>query len=145
MRLKLKNELYHIIAEHSGQDFDKVWKDSDRDYWILEEAKSYGMIDEVLEKNNGRRKSFCSFCSRNKQDTNILIAGNSAHICDACITQANNIVQQDLLSASKISNDFNLLKQEKIKDYLDDYIIGQDEVKKVISVGIQSLQTFNAT
>ena len=48
---KLKNELYHIIAEHSGQDFDKVWKDSDRDYWMTsEEAKSYGMIDEVLDR-----------------------------------------------------------------------------------------------
>ena len=81
-------------------------------------------------------KVICSFCSRNKQDTNILIAGNSAHICDACITQANNIVQQDLLSASKISNDFNLLKPRKIKDYLDEYIIGQDEVKKVISVAV---------
>ena len=81
-------------------------------------------------------KVICSFCSRNKQDTNILIAGNSAHICDACITQANNIVQQDLLSESKISNDFNLLKPRKIKDYLDEYIIGQDEVKKVISVAV---------
>ena len=48
---KLKNELYEIIADHSGQDFDKVWKDSDRDYWMTaEEAKAYGMIDEVLER-----------------------------------------------------------------------------------------------
>tara|TARA_B100001142_G_scaffold66796_3_gene66519 strand:- start:477 stop:1151 length:675 start_codon:yes stop_codon:yes gene_type:complete len=49
---KLKNELYEIIADHSGQDFDKVWKDSDRDYWMTaDEAKEYGMIDEVLIKN----------------------------------------------------------------------------------------------
>ena len=49
---KLKNELYEIIAEHTGQDFDKVWKDSDRDYWMTaEEAKEYGMIDEVLIRN----------------------------------------------------------------------------------------------
>ena len=49
---KLKNELYEIIAHHSGQKFDKVWKDSDRDYWMTaEEAKAYGMIDEVLERN----------------------------------------------------------------------------------------------
>ena len=48
---KLKNELYEIIANHSGQDFDKVWADSDRDYWMTaEEAKAYGMIDEVLER-----------------------------------------------------------------------------------------------
>mgnify|MGYP001167587261 FL=1 len=48
---KLKNELYEIIANHSGQDFKKVWKDSDRDYWMTaSEAKKYGMIDEVLER-----------------------------------------------------------------------------------------------
>lgn len=48
---KLKKELYTIIANHSGQEFEKVWKDSDRDYWMIaEEAKAYGMIDEVLIK-----------------------------------------------------------------------------------------------
>ena len=46
---KLKTELYNIIATHSGQTYDKVWEDSDRDYWMIaEEAKAYGMIDEVL-------------------------------------------------------------------------------------------------
>lgn len=49
---KLKKELYEIIATHSGQPFDKVWADSDRDYWMTStEAKEYGMIDEVLSKN----------------------------------------------------------------------------------------------
>ncbi|MBQ5688898.1 MAG: ATP-dependent Clp protease proteolytic subunit, partial [Bacteroidales bacterium] len=48
---KLKKELYDIIATHSGQPFDKVWADSDRDYWMTsQEAKDYGMIDEVLIK-----------------------------------------------------------------------------------------------
>ena len=47
--LKLKEELYQIIAKHSKQKVDKVNKDSDRDYWMkAEEAKSYGMVDEVL-------------------------------------------------------------------------------------------------
>jgi ATP-dependent Clp protease protease subunit len=47
--LKLKNELYQIIANHSKQDFDKVYRDSERDYWMIAaEAKAYGMIDEVL-------------------------------------------------------------------------------------------------
>jgi ATP-dependent Clp protease protease subunit len=50
--LKLKKELYQIIADHSGNPFKKVEKDSDRDYWMTaEEAKSYGMIDEVLVRN----------------------------------------------------------------------------------------------
>lgn len=48
---KLKKELYEIIATHSGQTYDKVWADSDRDYWMIaEEAKAYGMVDEVLVK-----------------------------------------------------------------------------------------------
>lgn len=48
---KLKVELYEIIAKHSGRDYDQVWKDSDRDYWMIaQEAKDYGMVDEVLGK-----------------------------------------------------------------------------------------------
>lgn len=48
---KLKKELYEIIAKHTGQKYDKVWKDGDRDYWLTAtEAKDYGMIDEVLER-----------------------------------------------------------------------------------------------
>jgi len=51
---KLKKELYDIIAQHSGQPYEKVYKDSDRDYWMkAEEAKEYGMIDEVLIKHQG--------------------------------------------------------------------------------------------
>ncbi len=50
---KLKKELYEIIATHSGQTYEKVWADSDRDYWMIaEEAKAYGMIDEMLLRNN---------------------------------------------------------------------------------------------
>ena len=50
--LKLKKELYTIISEHSGQPYDKVYQDSDRDYWMTaEEAKDYGMIDHILKRN----------------------------------------------------------------------------------------------
>ena len=50
--LTLKDELYHIIAKHSGQTFDKVYEDSDRDYWMkAEKAKEYGMIDEILSRD----------------------------------------------------------------------------------------------
>ena len=49
---KLKKELYEIIATHSKQSYDKVWEDSDRDYWMTsQEAKDYGMVDEVLLRN----------------------------------------------------------------------------------------------
>jgi len=52
---KIKKELYEIIALHSGQDYKKIWKDADRDYWMMaDEAKEYGMIDEVLEKTKNK-------------------------------------------------------------------------------------------
>ncbi|MCI6643327.1 MAG: ATP-dependent Clp endopeptidase proteolytic subunit ClpP [Alloprevotella sp.] len=52
---KLKKELYTIISEHSHTDFEKVWADSDRDYWMTaQEAKEYGMIDQVLSRQNGK-------------------------------------------------------------------------------------------
>jgi len=54
---KYKKELYEIIANHSGQSYDKVWKDSDRDYWMTaQEAKEYGMVDEVLTKGDSNSK-----------------------------------------------------------------------------------------
>ena len=53
--MKLKNELYEILAYHSGQPFDKIWKDADRDYWMTaNEALEYGMIDEVLENRRDK-------------------------------------------------------------------------------------------
>ena len=55
-------------------------------------------------------KVVCSFCGRNKQDTNILIAGNSAHICDACIEQAHDIVKEDAVSEISLSEEFKLAK-----------------------------------
>lgn len=54
--MKLKRELYEIIALHSGQTFEKIEKDSDRDYWMTaEEAKEYGMIDEILHRNTRKK------------------------------------------------------------------------------------------
>lgn len=54
---KLKKELYEIISQHSGKDYEQVWKDSDRDYWMTaQEAKDYGMIDEVLTRSKSPSK-----------------------------------------------------------------------------------------
>jgi ATP-dependent Clp protease ATP-binding subunit ClpX len=81
-------------------------------------------------------KVVCSFCGKNKQDTNILIAGKSAHICDACIEQAHDIVKEDSIFETTLSKDFTLLKPKQIKAHLDDFVIGQDDAKKVISVAV---------
>ena len=78
----------------------------------------------------------CSFCGKNKQDTDVLIAGISAHICDRCIEQAYDILEVESSELSGIDQSARLLKPKKIKSYLDECVIGQDQAKKVLSVAV---------
>ncbi|WP_298246175.1 ATP-dependent Clp protease ATP-binding subunit ClpX [uncultured Christiangramia sp.] len=80
----------------------------------------------------------CSFCGRKKPETNLLIAGLDAHICDRCIEQAHGIVIEESKQgeAKELSSDLMLSKPKKIKSFLDEYIIGQEETKKVMSVAV---------
>ena len=80
----------------------------------------------------------CSFCGRDKQDTSVLIAGLNGHICDHCINQAFGIVKQEMQSKNAGSSfaSITLLKPAEIKKHIDEYVIGQDEAKKVLSVAV---------
>jgi ATP-dependent Clp protease ATP-binding subunit ClpX len=80
----------------------------------------------------------CSFCGRNKSETNLLIAGLDAHICDRCIEQAYSIVLEDKTSEDGgiTRGDLELKKPHSIKKFLDQYVIGQDFTKKVMSVAV---------
>lgn len=79
----------------------------------------------------------CSFCGRSKRDTNILIAGLDAHICDYCVAQAQTIIAEELTNRSQDHlTSLEVHKPAEIKAYLDQYVIGQDEAKKVISVAV---------
>ncbi len=80
----------------------------------------------------------CSFCGRKKSEVNILIAGITGHICDHCIEQAGLIIKEELLQKSnqKFSKDLKLQKPKEIKRFLEDYVIGQDEAKKILAVAV---------
>ena len=80
----------------------------------------------------------CSFCGRKKAETNLLIAGLDAHICDRCIEQAHGIVVEEALHStnSELTKEMMLKKPRAIKAFLDDYIIGQENSKKVMSVAV---------
>ncbi|MBK6987318.1 MAG: ATP-dependent Clp protease ATP-binding subunit ClpX [Bacteroidia bacterium] len=80
----------------------------------------------------------CSFCGRDKSETYVLIAGITGHICDQCIQQAQNILNDEMNSKLKntINSHMTLLKPVEIKKFLDQYVIGQDDAKKVLAVAV---------
>lgn len=87
------------------------------------------MAKEILE---------CSFCGRKKPETNLLIAGINAHICDRCIEQAHGIVLEEIRSnhGAKLPSDLVLQRPKEIRAFLDQYVIGQEQTKKVLSVAV---------
>jgi ATP-dependent Clp protease ATP-binding subunit ClpX len=78
----------------------------------------------------------CSFCGRTKPQTDLLIAGLDAHICDRCIEQAHGIVSEENQEELKDKESFELQHPKKIKAFLDEFVIGQTEAKKVLSVAV---------
>ena len=78
----------------------------------------------------------CSFCGRTKSQTKLLIAGLDAHICDICISQADHILKDDESINESDTSNFELKPPKEIKSFLDKYVIGQDQAKKVLSVAV---------
>lgn len=84
-----------------------------------------------------KKEAGCSFCGRSRSEVGMLIAGVSGHICESCVTQANTIVQEENMPTTpKEEKVVNVLKPAEIKTKLDDYVIGQTEAKKVLSVAV---------
>ncbi|WKN43366.1 ATP-dependent Clp protease ATP-binding subunit ClpX [Tunicatimonas pelagia] len=79
----------------------------------------------------------CSFCGRTKKDVDLMISGINAHICNFCINQAQQILEEELKIKGKTANpEFSLIKPKEIKKHLDEYVVGQDDAKKVMSVAV---------
>lgn len=87
---------------------------------------------------NNLEEDKCSFCGRGKSEVSLLVAGIEGHICDQCIEQAHGIVQEEIAYKRRrdLVNPLPLKSPKEIKKFLDDYIIGQDQAKKVLSVAV---------
>jgi ATP-dependent Clp protease ATP-binding subunit ClpX len=85
-----------------------------------------------------KSNSTCSFCGRERKDVSLLIAGIEGHICENCVEQVNDIISQDLKVELEIDlqEDIKFLKPMEIKTRLDEYIIGQEDAKKILSVAV---------
>lgn len=82
------------------------------------------------------KDAICSFCGRKKDDVEILIAGISGHICDVCVKQADSIVDEEGVNNLTEKLELELKKPVEIKSHIDDYVIGQEEAKRTLSVAV---------
>ena len=106
--LRTKKKLNTILSENTGQPYETIVKDTERDNWLTaQEALEYGLIDKVME-----------------------------NICDECIDICSEIIEEEFEQYAENDGEINLRKPKEIKEFLDQYVIGQDEAKKVLSVAV---------
>ena len=93
------------------------------------------MTDKAKDGNKGSKILYCSFCGKGQNEVRKLIAGPSVFICEECVDLCNNIIDEELNDRSS-DQELNLYKPKEIKSMLDDYVIDQDEAKKILSVAV---------
>ncbi|HIC27041.1 MAG TPA: AAA family ATPase, partial [Gammaproteobacteria bacterium] len=86
--------------------------------------------------NNKEKLLFCSFCGKNQNEVRKLIAGPSVYICNECVDLCNDIIQEEINETAEEVEEESLLVPKDIKAILDDYVIGQEEAKKNLSVAV---------
>ncbi|MCK2183081.1 ATP-dependent Clp protease ATP-binding subunit ClpX [Halomonas getboli] len=87
-------------------------------------------------KDEGGKLLYCSFCGKNQNEVRKLIAGPSVYICDECVDLCNDIIREEVLDADAESDEERLPAPREIRHTLDDYVIGQDRAKMVLSVAV---------
>ena len=90
----------------------------------------------ATKKKEGGDKLSCSFCGKSQDIVKKLVAGPGVYICDECIELCNEIVSEDFESTSIEKNFGNLPKPHQIKEILDQYVVGQEDAKKIVGCGL---------
>src|SRR5438874_541033 len=118
---RVRSQMEEILARHTGQTVDQVRLDIERDKILTaQEAKAYGIVDEAIQSQKQVKK---------------LIAGPGVYICDECIDLCNEIIEEELSESSDLKFD-ELPKPKEIHDFLQQYVIGQEQAKRTLSVAV---------
>ena len=96
------------------------------------------MSDKDNTENNEDKLLYCSFCGKNQNEVRKLIAGPSVYICNECIDLCNDIIKEEISESSEVEEE-NFPVPIEIKATLDEYVIGQEEAKKNLSVAVYNL------
>ena len=97
-----------------------------------------------MAKSNDQGKLKCSFCGKPQDQVRKLIAGHGVYICDECVSLCSEIIEEEF-ELDEAVDSFNLYKPEQIKDFLDQYVIGQDDAKKALAVAVWMLSCRRVT
>ncbi|MBU0730987.1 MAG: ATP-dependent Clp protease ATP-binding subunit ClpX [Proteobacteria bacterium] len=92
----------------------------------------------MADKKDGQVEVLCSFCGKSQEEVKKLIAGPTVYICNECIDLCNEIVREDRQHEIDSHGKMNALKPMEIKQYLDDYVIGQDQAKRILAVAVHN-------
>lgn len=94
------------------------------------------MSNDDSNNGDGEKLLYCSFCGKSQHEVKKLIAGPSVFVCNECVELCNDIIRDEVLEADKASPDERLPTPQEIKEQLDDYVIGQQAAKKILSVAL---------
>src|SRR6266436_4724365 len=152
--LRIREQLNNVLVKHTGQSIKKIEKDTDRDMFMTgKQAVEYGLVDEVIVNRPAKRPSgdimakhgdertgnlVCSFCGKSQDEVRKLIAGPTVYICDECIDLCNDIIAEETDSEEAFSQSSAVPKPAEIKRVLDQYVIGQERAKKILSVAVHN-------
>src|SRR4028118_339786 len=93
--------------------------------------------DRLLLLQLNMAQTNCSFCGRSKKEVTLMLSGINAHICDRCIMQGHQILMEETKPKEKnMAARFNLIKPVEMKKFLEQFVVGQEEAKKVLSVAV---------